>query len=222
MTEIVRISYSANQPDLVTSELENCIRELGANLEIQESQRPQFVNILEWALVAGVAIWITKSFFDGFFSKLGEAAGEKTLSAIKNQFDKSRERNERYYSHNEISAAKSDIKNGTVKSWEEALKGKGKQVSPLEINISGYHIDNRTIEFRLVFTANLSLSEVERSIRILSEERERLFQRAAETEAQNMLPVEINPSANICLIYNPDIDRWETAYEMLNRRRLLR
>jgi hypothetical protein len=81
---MIKIAYNKRIDAAVISDVEQYFQSLGTNAESRE-QKDGISNAIWWALPPLVAIWIGKSFVDGFLKELGkDSAGQfkKVLHAV--------------------------------------------------------------------------------------------------------------------------------------------
>jgi hypothetical protein len=138
----------------IIPELVGVLKKSGVEPTIERYDEEGFVNSIEWATPANVAIFISAAFMSGFLNKLGSKSAEALISAIKAQIAKAKQSSRRILSAQEIEES---INNPSITG--------GRQPPALEIGIN--FEEPQTI--CLVFPASVNDQDVEKAFELLHE-----------------------------------------------------
>lgn len=178
------ISKSSNSNILFEPSLVDALQTLDGEIELREFDRSGLVNMWEWAVPAGVVLVLAKPFFDAFMKKLGDAAGDVVVSAIKKQYSASKAGNEKLLNREAVEELQRRLENfegDDDEAWQEHTDDVGRKIAPLEVRLSKFtwHAPggrNLIVNYRFVFTADLGEDACGLAFRILAEDRDRLLE----------------------------------------------
>lgn len=150
---MIKIAYNKRIDAAVISDIEKYFHSLGVKTESRE-QQDGISNAFWWALPPLVAIWIGKSFLDGFLKELGkDSAGQfkKVLHAV---YSKLRNAPVKAYDRDDIEK----IKNGA----DPTLVGNA--LPTLCISMQLETLVKQRWSIRCILPANLSETQIQKAI----------------------------------------------------------
>lgn len=218
-TKIAIIRKSTDENVIIDEGLFRIIEDLGCTYKVEEFDRSEFVNILEWAVAGSVALFIAKPYFEAMMQKLGEASGEAIVAAIKGQFKKSKYANERLISKKELEKI-IDIRN---KDGEAEAKRKyeasGKKIAPFEIDVYYDSYEENSFTARFIFPANLDDADLDNSLTQLRKSYHDLIKKIFDERIKEMPILYVDNLGKIECIYSKEIRTWLSRKEVIMRAR---
>lgn len=181
----ISLSKSSNEKVTFEASFVDFLRSLDPEIQLEEFERSGSVNMWEWALPAGVVVVFAKPFFDAFMKKLGDAAGTAVVDAVKKQFGASKSGSEKLHNVQDIEELQKRLdtfEGDDDEAWQKHVDDIGKKIAPLELRVSeahwitpnGYEL---VLDYRFVFTADLTLTGVAHATELLAKDQDRLLQR---------------------------------------------
>jgi len=195
----------------VDDQLVDIIKEHGGNILLCSHDRARAYNVLEWALVATVALFLAKPFFEKFMGKLGDAAGDATVSVLSKQFRNAKLSNERIYSE-------TDFRRLSCLTSESEKALIGRRLAPLEINVAFGRINSQMVYFRMVFPAGLDEVDFVDAFKNLSNSYEVIFASTLKYD-QAIVPIMFGHERTVTLVYVLPEKKWMHCVELVGMER---
>jgi hypothetical protein len=172
------LSKSSNRKITFDPNIVEILQTLDPEIELREFDRSGPISSWEWAVPAGVVLVLAKPFFDAFMKKLGDAAGDVVVHAIKKQYRASMSGNEKLLNRealDELQRRSNDFE-GDDETWREHTDDIGKKIAPFEIRLSKVAWRapsgrDLIVNYRFVFTADLGEEACGLALRALAEYR---------------------------------------------------
>lgn len=209
------IRKSSNKEIFITDELKSVIESMGCDYDIEEFDRPQHVNILEWTIPAGITLFLAKPYFEAMMKKLGDASGEAILIAIKNQFAKSKSGNERLISKRDMESVIEIAKEYGEEAADVRYKEVGKKIAPLEIDVHYDKYNNKQFTVRFVFPANLDDDDLDLSLNILKENYKSLIEAIFSERCREISMLDFDDLGTVECIFSKNSRAWLSRKQVL-------
>ncbi len=174
---IIKIAYNKRIDTSIVRDVEQYFQSFGAKIESRE-QKDEISNAFWWALPPLIAIWVGKSFLDGFLKELGKDSAGLFKKAIQVAYSKLRNAPVRSYNREDFEK----IKNGA----EPTSVGNALPVLCVSLQIG--ETVKRRWAMRCILPAGLSEDQVTKAI----EQMQSYLPEIVESERQRLVSLKEN------------------------------
>jgi hypothetical protein len=215
-----RVCKSNNPKVLIDAEFLEMLRTCGGEVDLGEFDRSGPVAMAEWAIPAGIALFLTRKFFDALMSELGKTAAGALTAAIRKHFGRTKQANERLVNKSDLESFSSYSNTETSQEkLDEAFEKLGRQLAPLEICL-GYVTERGVrVRIRFVFTAALSENEFDLALKTLVSTHTQLIALALDGNEDSTSKVPSLMQTSCSFIYDVVGGEWVDAISLSRARR---
>jgi hypothetical protein len=195
----------------VVPELKELSTRFNTDMTVRGFKRPEYVNNLEWAIPAAVALFLAKPFFEEMMKALGKSTGEGIISAIKKQFAEGKKHGSRVYSGEDV---REIIKAGDTPAGDKLRKTLGRPHPSFELRVEY----TQTETFRFVLRADMDENDIPKALAELADRWEEDVR--VNTEKYNeTIKLYGHAALEDTSVYVPSQGRWMGMAEILTAMR---